>query len=104
MLGDQIERAIHHAWARVRPEILADPAELHRRLARRQLKSLTRPPRAWCIALRACDHRITPAHWPIHPEHALSLNHPEHPYEPIEHQVTIQKHSIRRYCNPVSFS
>jgi hypothetical protein len=30
--------------------------------------------------------------------------HPEHPYEPIEHEVTIGTHAIRRYCHPVSFS
>ena len=50
MLGKEIENAIDDAWARVRREILADPAELHRRLARRRLKCLTRPARAWCIA------------------------------------------------------
>src|SRR3954469_9385498 len=104
MLGEQIERAIDDAWARVRREILADPNELHRRLARRRLKLLTRPARAWCIAIRASDHRITPMHWMIYPQHAMDLNHPAHPYQPIEHEVTIQKHGIRRCCNPVSFS
>src|SRR3954469_16883136 len=104
MLGEQIERAIDDAWARVRREILADPNELHRRLARRRLKLLTRPARAWCIAIRASDRRINPMHWMIYPQHALDLNHPEHPYQPIEHEVTIQKHAIRRYCNPASFS
>src|SRR3954471_23028577 len=104
MLGVQIERAIDDAWVRVRREILADPDELQRRLARRRMKSLTRPARAWCIAIRASDRRITPAHWVITPEHAMDLNHPEHPYEPIEHEVTIGAHAIRRYCTPVSFS
>src|SRR5438128_2377704 len=104
MLGVDLERAITNAWLKLRKQILSDPLELRRRLARRRLKTLTRPPRAWCIAIRASDRRITPAHWIITPEHALDLDHPEHPYEPIEHQVTIQKHAIRRYCNPVSFS
>jgi len=104
MLGQELERAIDDAWVRVRREILSDRDELHRRLARRRMKSLTRPPRAWCIAIRASDRRITPAHWIITPEHAMDLNHPEHPYEPIEHEVTIQTHAIRRYCHPVSFS
>src|SRR5258705_30880 len=36
MLGKEIENAIDDAWARIRREILADPAELHRRLARRR--------------------------------------------------------------------
>src|SRR5947209_6545966 len=104
MLSLEVERAIRESWLRVRHQILNDPIELHRRLARRRLKSLTRPPRAWCIAIRASDRCITPMHWLITPEHALDLDHPEHPYEPIEHEVTIQKHAIRRYCNPVSFS
>src|SRR3954464_12305613 len=104
MLGEDLEGAITNSWLKLRGEILADPNELHRRLARRRLKLLTRPARAWCIAIRASDRRITPMHWMIYPQHALDLNHPAHPYEPIEHEVTIQKHAIRRYCNPVSFS
>jgi transcriptional regulator with XRE-family HTH domain len=104
MLGEELQRNIRDSWLRVRGKILSDPDELQRRLARRRSKSLTRPPRAWCIAIRASDRRITPAHWIITPEHALDLDHPAHPYEPIEHELTIQKHAIRRYCNPVSFS
>ncbi|HEV8604522.1 MAG TPA: hypothetical protein VGQ99_04105 [Tepidisphaeraceae bacterium] len=101
MLAEEVERAIVDAWVRVRNEILSDPDELRRRLARRRSKSLTRPPRAWCIAIRASDRRITPAHWVITPEHAMDLDHPAHPYEPIEHEVTIQTHALRRCCRPV---
>src|SRR5437588_11731832 len=103
MLGLELERAIRDAWLKLRGKILSDPQELHRRLARRRLASLTRPPRAWCIAIRASDRRITAMHWVISPEHAMDLNHPEHPYEPIEHEVTIQYHAVRRYCHAVSF-
>src|SRR5213080_2069829 len=101
MLGEELERAISGAWVGLRHKILSDPLELQRRLARRRMKSLIRPPRAWCIAIRASDRRITPAHWVIYPEHAMELNHPEHPYEPIEHEVTIQTHAIRQYCHPI---
>src|SRR5947207_3484155 len=101
MLGEELERAICDAWLRVRKQFRSDPQELHRRLARRRMKSLTRPPRAWCIAVRASDRRITPAHWVIFPEHAMDRDHPGHPYEPIEHEVTIQAHALRRYCRPV---
>src|SRR5213593_4556539 len=104
MLSEELERGIRGAWLKLRGKILSDPQELRRRLARRRSKSFTRPPRAWCIAIRASDRRITPAHWIITPEHAMDLDHEDHPYEPIEHEVTIQKHAIRRYCNPVSFS
>src|SRR5947209_1549382 len=103
-LGEELERNISKAWLRLRKQILSDPQELQKRLARRRGKSLGRPPRAWCLAIRASDRRITPAHWVISPEHAMDLDHPEHPYEPIEHEVTIQTHAIRRYCHPVSFS
>src|SRR5258706_13135682 len=103
MLGLEVQRSVREAWLRLRDKILSDPDELNRRLARRRLKSLTQPPRAWCIAIRASDRRITPAHWVIAPEHAMDLDHPGHPYERIEHEVTIQTHAIRRYCNPVSF-
>src|SRR5438105_772563 len=103
-LGEELERNICDAWLRLRKQILSDPQELQRRLARRRGKSLGRPPRAWCLAIRASDRRITAAHWILTPEHAMALNHPEHPYEPIEHEVTIQTHAIRRYCHPISFS
>jgi DNA-binding NarL/FixJ family response regulator len=98
---DDLSRLILEAWAKLGPKILADKDELHRRLARRRLPILTRPVRPWCLAIRASDHRITPAHWVISPEHAMSLNHPAHPYEPIEHTVTIQTHALRKFCRPV---
>src|SRR6185436_4601210 len=103
-LGMELQRGIRQAWLRLRGKILSDPDELRRRLARRRSASLRRPPRAWCIAIRASDTRITPAHWVIVPEHAMDRMHPLHPYEPIEHEVTIRKHGIRRCCHPVCFS
>jgi DNA-binding CsgD family transcriptional regulator len=96
-----VDRLILEAWEKLRTKILSDPHELAKRLARRRSPTLTRPPRAWCIAIRASDRRITPMHWIITPEHAMDLNHPEHPYEPIEHTVTIQPHGLRKYCRPV---
>src|SRR4051812_5364519 len=104
MLGEDLERNIRDAWLRVRKDILNDPQELQRRLSRRGMKTLRRPPRAWCLAVRASDRRITPAHWVIVPEHAMELMHPGHPYEPIEHEVIIRPHALRRYCHPVTFS
>src|SRR5215212_837212 len=100
-LAGELERNIRDTWLRLRGKILSDPAELQKRLARRRNKSLTQPPRAWCIAIRASDRRITPAHWIISPEHAMDLNHPAHPYEPIEHEVIIRPHALRKYCRPV---
>src|SRR3954467_10931029 len=100
MLGEELERAIVATWRNLRRKILRDPIELRRRLARRQTQSLTRPPRPWCLAIRASERRITPAPWIISPEHALDLNPPDHPYHPIEHQVIIRPHALRKYCRP----
>src|SRR2546423_1281873 len=98
---NDVNRLILEAWEKLGPGIVKDGEELARRVARRRSGLLTRPPRAWCIAVRASDRRITPAHWIITPEHAMDLDHPEHPYEPIEHEVTIQTHALRKYCRPV---
>src|SRR5258706_11854627 len=54
-LGRELERNIRDAWLRLRKEILSDPQELQGRLARRRGKSMGRPPRAWCVAIRASD-------------------------------------------------
>src|SRR5436853_7308405 len=39
--------------------------------------------------------------WILTPMPALDLNHPEHPYAPIEHTVTIQPHGLRKFCRAV---
>jgi len=45
------------AWEKVREKVESDPGELERRLERgRRLAG--RPPRAWCLAVRACDTRL----------------------------------------------
>src|SRR6266566_6050094 len=98
---NDIDRLILEAWEKLGPKIMADPHELAKRLARRRMAILTRPVRAWCLAVRASDTRITPAHWVISPEHAMDLNHPAHPYEPIEHEVIIRPHALRKYCRAV---
>ncbi len=98
---NDVARLVFEAWEKLGPGILGDSDELQRRLARRRMAIMTRPVRAWCLALRASDRRINAAHWIVTPEHALDRNHPEHPYEPIEHQVTIQAHAIHRYCHPI---
>src|SRR5437763_3031187 len=101
VLVNDVARLVLEAWQKLGPKIMADPEELQRRLARRRSAMLTRPPRAWCLCVRASDTRITPAHWVIVPEHAMDLNHPTHPYEPIEHEVIIRPHALRKYCRPV---
>src|SRR3954470_8012796 len=98
---NDVARLVLEAWRKHGPGIMGDSDELNRRLARRRMGIVTRPGRAWCLAVRACDRRITPAHWVISPEHAMDLMHPAHPYEPIEHEVVIRPHALRKYCRPV---
>src|SRR5438094_266471 len=57
MLTD-LEALIFDAWSRVEGRIEKDPAELAKRLSRRRLPAFLRPPRAWCLAIRASDRRI----------------------------------------------
>src|SRR5213082_997160 len=98
---NDVARLVLEAWDKLGPAIMADSDELNRRLARRRMGILTRPPRAWCLAVRASDRRITAAHWVISPEHAMDFDHPAHPYEPIEHEVVIGPHALRKYCRAV---
>lgn len=95
---DDISEAIHEAWEKLGPEILANPLELNKRLARRRMKLHRRPPRAWCLAVRACDTRITPAAAIIVPEDAA---YPGRPDLYREHQVTLDARLLRRLCKPV---
>src|SRR5207245_9437299 len=92
---------IFEAWERVWPWLKENPQELRRRLERRRSLGLNRPLRHWCLAVRASDRRITPMHWLITPEHAMDLNHPAHPYEPVEHEVLIRTDALRKFCRPV---
>src|SRR3954469_23403830 len=96
-----LDQVIVEAWERIRPRLKGDREELERRLRRRRMAVLQRPMRGWCIALRASDRRITPAHWIIYPEHAMDVIHEEHPYERIEHEVTIDARVLRKFCRPV---
>src|ERR1041384_1153207 len=98
---NDVARLVLEAWEKLGPGILGDADELNKRLARRRRAIMTSPPRAWCLAVRASDRRIGPAHWVISPEHAMDLDHPEHPYEAIEDEVVIRPHALRKYCRAV---
>ena len=98
---DDIESAISCAWNEIAPRLLADPAELARRLARRQLKHCARPLRAWCVAIRSNDHRIHDASAIIIPRTALSLDASAHPGRYAEHTVQLTKDLLVRLSEPV---
>jgi hypothetical protein len=75
------------------PKLKNDPTELAARLQRRQRAQLNRPPRAWCIALRAADTRLTPMHAITDDCHAYADRRP--------HTVTIDAKLVQRLCQPV---
>ena len=93
-----LDRALLEAWAKVKPKLDADPDELRRRLARRRRPSLMRPPRAWCIAVRACDQRINPGTAAITPEWAVELPNPISTRYRQPHTVTLTKPLLQRLC------
>jgi hypothetical protein len=93
-----LDRALLEAWAKVKPKLDADPDELRRRLARRRKPSLMRPPRAWCIAVRACDHRINPGTAAIAPEWAVELPNPISTRYRQPHSVTLTKKLLQMLC------
>jgi DNA-binding NarL/FixJ family response regulator len=95
---NDLDTAILAAWSDVLPRLRNDPTELARRVGRRQRLTLTRPPRAWCIGLRANDTRIDIANASIVPEDALDPNEPDFP---AAHDVRIDKPLLQKICPSV---
>src|SRR5687768_11845177 len=91
--------AIVQAWQSVKPKLLTNEAELRRRLHRRTT-ILSRPPRAWCLAVRASDHRITPTHALIEPEWVLD---PRRCAGRViaDHTVLLDSRLLRRLTRPI---
>ncbi len=85
-----IEAALTDAWIEVRKQLRTNEAELRRRLARRR-GELSRPIRAWCIAIRANDTRITAWDAAIMPDHALDRLHEDHRGVVLPHDVILDK-------------
>ena len=92
-MGDDIDDILLAAWARVRETLRGKPDEVRRRLIRGREMWRKRPPRAWCIVLRAADRRITPMNAAVAPEHG--------PNARVEHTVTLDVELIRQLCAPV---
>src|ERR1041384_5268851 len=89
------------AWRRLKPQILANPADLAKRLARGRGKTFSRPPRAWCLAIRAADRRIGVINGQIDPEYATDPRDPDHPGYVIQHTITLTAPLVRELCRPV---
>src|SRR4051812_15814876 len=94
-----IEQSILTAWQKIRPTLLDDDHALAQRLARRRRPLLTRPPRAWCLAIRASDTRLPSPDLPS-PCHPLTLT-PCHPPKDRQ-QIHLTTKTLRRLCCPVT--
>ena len=98
---DEIEEALRAAWKVVRPRLLGDPAELARRLARREGKHLSKVPRAWCLAVRAVDRRINEANAIIIPPSAMEPRwNRTGRYE--RHEVVLDSRLLEHVCRAVT--
>jgi hypothetical protein len=88
----EVEDLILEAWERVRPKLESDPVELAKRLKRIHGASLSRPPRPWCLCVRACDRRIDT--W-LGFESATRDG-------PGKHEVMLDAPLVRRLCAPIT--
>jgi DNA-binding CsgD family transcriptional regulator len=91
---DDFDRALFEAFSEVWPRLKADEDELRARLARRRSKEMLRPPRAWCLAVRASDLRIEPYHMMIvrrYGECGVAIGE----------EVTLDTDALKRLCAPV---
>ena len=57
---DDLDVNLLDSWERVMALCKANPAEARRRWRRTRQAMFLRPPRAWCLAIRASDRRIVP--------------------------------------------
>src|SRR4051812_23047309 len=91
---------------KVLPKLLADPDELQVRLARRRAGMMRRPPRAWCIALRAADQRINPMTAACVPERVAHSPKfvKNQDYVPEQHEVTITATLVRELVRPIKLN
>lgn len=101
---DELLTLLSVAWNdTVKPLIARDPAELSRRLARRQSGMLRRPPRAWCVALRAADQRINSFHAACVPEeYYWPRSSTRRDDRAIAHEVLVDAKLVRRVARPIA--
>src|SRR5712691_3884344 len=96
---DDLERGILEIYLNLVPTLAQE--ELKARLARRRTALLQCPPRAWCLAVRASDHRINNQNAIIVPEQAANPYDGEHFHEVLPHEVTLEPTLLRKICAPV---
>jgi len=99
---DDLDTALLDAFDRVLPRLRDDPDERQRRLARRRAALLQRPPRAACLAVRACDTRITAWNAIMVPDDADDPKAPGHDGRLRAHALTLDRTLLVQICKPVT--
>src|SRR5688500_6534786 len=103
-MDDDIVDILCVAWRRVRDGLRGKPDEVRRRLKRGREVWKKRPPRAWCLAVRASDTRINPVtarcepEWAAYPRECMP-GEKRTKYE--RHRVTLDVELLRELCRPV---
>src|SRR5258706_9873359 len=93
---NDMDRALFEAFAVVWERLKGDEDELRARLARRRSGEMSRPRRAWGLAVRACDRRISPYSMVIVPHYREGV---------VERElVTLDAASLVRLCAPVEIN
>jgi len=91
---DDLDSALHVAFSEVWGRISLDADEVRARLARRRGAEMSRPPRAWCLAVRAGDLRIEPYRVAIVPFYRDG--------DVEREEVTLDAKVLTRICAPVA--
>ncbi len=91
---NDLDRNLLDAWHRVMERCQSDSMEALRRWQRSRQNTILRPPRAWCLAIRAADTRIG--------EGVGAWVEPGGVEYPDEHEVVLTGESVRALCAPVA--
>src|SRR4051812_19509148 len=91
---DDLDRLILETYLKLLPTL--SESDLRARLARRKTGALNRPPRPWCLSIRASDTRINNATAIVIPSQAIRSR-----TQPYPHEVPINAKLIRPLCQPV---
>src|SRR5687768_16009656 len=92
---DDIREALEAAWRRVKDDVLANRDELRRRVVRRERPSLRRPPRCWCVAVRAGDTRLRVPLVDVQPQEAVRSGREG------ANRVTLDRQAVVALCERV---
>jgi hypothetical protein len=91
---DELDTALLEAWNRLSQRVRDDRLEARRRAGRRLRKTFSMPPRAWCLAIRANDARISAWNCLVEPFDKCIPRR-------LPHTITLEGPFLQRLCAPV---